>query len=333
MAPAMGTPKARPCRRGAAAGLPPRACTADTAATAIVDASEIVVTRAQFLEHHPTLAATCERPLPEALASPLTAVTFAPPPGLAPPPPALALPPPAEDEKPASGGDGSKPESDVFKVLLRGFPEAMAREPMLSAILMHAELHHAVLGKSVRPGGKVLVTLSSMASALQCIRHFHGRQWNDSEPITALLVRTVKSGEVAAQQRRCSDKALSAEAAVFVPGLDISAATNVLEPTTTMTSTTLDMEVTAPMTAWATTTTSTVGAVPTAPEPASKDLSAEAPVFVPWSWQEAFVPWSAKCGECDRFDSDASTEAHHEGDYEEEDGSEPELYHQLASWR
>merc|ERR1711988_1502773 len=96
----------------------------------------------------------------------------------------------------------------------------------MKALLKAAGLEEGVVGIDMRPGGKVLISLTSLDMARACIRNFHDPQWAASgQSLNALYVRTVKRQETVAKGHTFSvdapvfvpSKTLSADASVFVP--------------------------------------------------------------------------------------------------------------------
>jgi len=120
------------------------------------------------------------------------------------------------------GVEAPTAEAETFQALVQGLPEAMSNECMLRAMLDQARLQD-VMHLAFRPNGKALITFSTYASVCQCIKHFNGRQWGASKvPVTATYVKLMKKTQTPVvnemPQQEAPVKALSADAAIFVPG-------------------------------------------------------------------------------------------------------------------
>lgn len=176
------------------------------------------------------------------------AAPCAPPPGLGhiAPPPGLTLPTPPSTPvahqprlramtAPEPVVESQEPEAPKdFQVLLRNLPEVMCKAPMIRVMLEQASLDDECVSIETRPGGKALVAFSSLNFACQCMRHFNGRQWGKSEPVTALYVRKVDNTKTDSRPRA---ESLNVAAPAFVPGkcASLSANAAVFNPNLMMT--------------------------------------------------------------------------------------------------
>lgn len=147
------------------------------------------------------------------------------------PPPGLELPVAAQEipavpvalEAPP-GIESPEPPKD-FQVLFRNLPESVCNEPMMRVMLEQASLDEHIFSIETRPGGKALVSFSSLHAACLGMHHFHGRQWDStSDPVTALYVRKVKTNTSAPAP------AFNKAAPVFVPDARMSADAPVFNP-------------------------------------------------------------------------------------------------------
>jgi len=163
-------------------------------------------------------------PPPPGLTSDMAA-NAAPPPGLEHPSLPQGAVAPAAQESAAAPAVFEKPQ-----VLLRNLPDAMMNEAMLWTMLEQANLEDGVAELNMRPGGKVLISLCGVEWVGPCVRHFEGRRWGASEPVSALFVRTVSksiptmSKEPTPAESTCSKpaavsapKAMNIHAPAFVP--------------------------------------------------------------------------------------------------------------------
>jgi len=150
-----------------------------------------------------------------------------PPPGLEHPSLPQGAVAPAAQESAAAPAAFEKPQ-----VLLRNLPDAMMNEAMLWTMLEQANLEDGVAELNMRPGGKVLISLCGVEWVGPCVRHFEGRRWGASEPVSALFVRTVSKSsptlsftkEPTPAESTCSKpaavsapKAMNIHAPAFVP--------------------------------------------------------------------------------------------------------------------
>lgn len=120
--------------------------------------------------------------------------------------------------------DPPAPEVSEYKVLLQNMPDAMLKECMLRAMLEQGNLKD-VKNLVFRANGKVLITFASYDSVPKCVKHFHGRNWGGSVPVSATYVFVAPPKEE--RQALAASKAppmvavkatpLNVNAAVFVP--------------------------------------------------------------------------------------------------------------------
>jgi len=159
-------------------------------------------------------------------------------------------------ESPAGARESAWDDSEMYQVQLSGLPNEILSDIMFKAVLQQAQLNGSYSSFSTSPGkacGTAVVNLISASAAEWAVVHFHGRVWADDRCVTAYLVPKIQSEEEAWFQS-CADmefdgisfqsfvaevevpstgfsadspafvpsqatpNAMSAEAAVFVPG-------------------------------------------------------------------------------------------------------------------
>lgn len=108
-------------------------------------------------------------------------------------------------------------KTDEFRVLLNNLPQTMLQECMFRVMLEQAKLDTDVTNLCFKTRGEVLITLTTDAAAVKCVKHFHGRQWGASaSPVVAKYETPVEVAKVVTGP--CAPVAfLSAGAPVFIP--------------------------------------------------------------------------------------------------------------------
>eukprot|EP00929_Paragymnodinium_shiwhaense_P114670 TRINITY_DN83138_c0_g1_i1.p1 TRINITY_DN83138_c0_g1~~TRINITY_DN83138_c0_g1_i1.p1 ORF type:complete len:404 (+),score=80.26 TRINITY_DN83138_c0_g1_i1:110-1321(+) len=133
----------------------------------------------------------------------------------------------SDDEPKEEPKDAAAPLGPQVK--LRGLPNAMLCDELMSTMLQQAGLEAFVLDIAMQYGekgtqGEVVLTLANWFVADKCLHHFHGRQWGTSV-VTAEMVMPPFNAEsaAAALAAAASLPPMSATAAEFVPSGMLSA--------------------------------------------------------------------------------------------------------------